>query len=235
MSRHRASARVAPQHCPILSPDGFDCWQRPAKVNRPQAKNGLSAIHLKFADFWSRHWGVPYSTEENRECAFGQFVSGDGTYKKTSSARPKFGVDTSFGYVEPQERKAVSGAEVTGTFRSYFTGKFKGSYNEILIQALGGNRLKIQMKLVYPFEAAAGTSVNVGEASGEAVIQDNTAVFTPKESGACKITLEFSMFSRPGTLIVTTENNSECGFGLNVSADGTYKKTSGAKPKFGVN
>src|SRR5215831_18633104 len=46
---------------PDLSPDGFDCWQRPAKVNRPQAKNGLSAIHLKFADFWSRHWGVPHS------------------------------------------------------------------------------------------------------------------------------------------------------------------------------
>jgi hypothetical protein len=34
------------------------------------------------------------------------------------------------------QRKAVSGAEVTGTFRSYFTGKFKDSYNEILIQAL---------------------------------------------------------------------------------------------------
>jgi hypothetical protein len=155
-----------------------------------------------------------------------------GTYKKTSGDRPKFGVDTSFGYVEPQGRKAVSGAEVTGTFRSYFTGKFKGSYNEILIQALGGNKLKIQMKLIYPFEAAAGTSVNVGEASGEAVIQDDTAVFTPEEGGACKITLEFS---RPGTLIVTTENYSECGFGLNVSGDGTYKKTSGAKPKFSVN
>ena len=38
--------------------------------------------------------------------------------------------------------------------------------------------MKIQVKLVYPFEAAAGTSVNVGEASGEAVIEgylDGTA------------------------------------------------------------
>ena len=101
--------------------------------------------------------------------------------------------------------------------------------------------MKIQVKLVYPFEAAAGTSVNVGEASGEAVIEGyldgtaDTAVFTPKEGGACTITLKFSRFSRPGTLTVTTENNSECGFGLNVSADGAYKKTSGAKPKFSVN
>jgi hypothetical protein len=98
------------------------------------------------------------------------------------------------------------------------------------------------MNLVYPFEAAAGTSVNVGEASGEAVIEKfsdkylaRTAVFTPKEGGVCKITLEFSRFPRPGTLTVTTESNSECDFGLNVSADGTYKKTSGAKPKFSVN
>jgi hypothetical protein len=132
------------------------------------------------------------------------------------------------------QRKAVSGAEVTGTFRSYFRGKFKGSYNEILIQALGGNKLKIEMELIYPYVSGAGITANVGSASGEAVIQGDTAVFTPEEvAGApCKITLKFS---KPGTLIVTTENNIECGFGHNVSADGTYKKTSSAKPKFGVN
>lgn len=130
------------------------------------------------------------------------------------------------------QRKAVSGAEVTGTFRSYFKGKFKDSYNEILIQALGGNKLKIEMSLVYPYESSAGITANVGEASGEAAIQGSTAVFAPGDDKSCKITLEFS---KPGTLIVTTENNIECGFGHNVSADGTYKKTSGAKPKFGVN
>jgi hypothetical protein len=134
------------------------------------------------------------------------------------------------------QRKAVSGAEVTGTFRSYFTGRFKDSYNEILIQALGGNKLKIEMNLVHPYEASAGISVNVGSASGEAVIQGDTAVFAPgndaADSKSCKMTLKFS---KPGTLIVTTENNIECGFGHNVSADGRYKKTSGAKPRFGVN
>jgi hypothetical protein len=134
------------------------------------------------------------------------------------------------------QRKAVSGAEVTGTFRSYFKGKFKGSYNEILIQALGGNKLKIEMGLVYPYEVNGELSANVGSASGQATIEGDTAVFVPDDTAAdnkpCKITLKFS---KPGTLIVTTQNNMECGFGLNVSADGTYKKSSGARPKFGAN
>jgi len=60
------------------------------------------------------------------------------------------------------QRKAVSGAEVTGTFRSYFTGKFKGNYNEILIQALGGNKLRIEMELTYPFEVNGELSANLG-------------------------------------------------------------------------
>jgi hypothetical protein len=131
------------------------------------------------------------------------------------------------------QRKAVRGAEVTGTFRSYFRGKFKGSYNEILILALGGNKLKIEMDLVYPYQVNGEMTANLGSASGEAMIEGDTAVFTPEDaaSASCKITLKFS---RPGTLIVTTENNIDCGFGHNVSADGTYKKTSGAKPKFGA-
>jgi hypothetical protein len=134
------------------------------------------------------------------------------------------------------QRKAVGGAEVTGTFRSYFKGKARGSYNEILIQALGGNKLRIEMELVYPHEVDGEMSANVGTADGEAVITGDTAVFMPGEpapdSEPCKIKLKFS---RPGTLIVTTENNLNCGFGFNVSADGTYRKTSRAKPKFRSN
>jgi hypothetical protein len=137
------------------------------------------------------------------------------------------------------QRKAVSGAEVTGTFRSYFKGKFKGNYNEILIQALGGNKLKIEMELTYPFVVNGELSANVGSASGEAMINGDTAVFVPvysddaaADNKSCKIILKFS---KPGTLIVMTPHNMDCGFGHNVSADGAYKKSSSAKPKFGVN
>jgi hypothetical protein len=131
------------------------------------------------------------------------------------------------------QRKAVSGAEVTGTFRSYFKGVGRGSYNEILIQALGGNKLKIEMSLIYPYKANREALANVGEATGAAVIKGDTAVFVPdyaaENKNECRITLKFSA---PGKLIVTTENNLDCGFGFNVEADGTYKKTSSAKPKF---
>jgi len=133
------------------------------------------------------------------------------------------------------QRKAVTGAEVTGTFRSYFKGKYRGSYNEILIQALGKNKLKIQMDLIYPYKVNREALANFGSATGEAVLTGDTAVFTPDYSREaneeCQITLRFA---KPGTLIVSTENNQGCGFGLNVYADGTYRKTSSAKPKFGT-
>jgi hypothetical protein len=131
------------------------------------------------------------------------------------------------------QRTAVSGAEVTGTFRSYFKGSARGSYNEILIEALGGNKLKVEMSLTYPYKANREALANVGEATGEAIIKGDTAIFVPdyakENNNACRITLKFS---KPGTLVVTTENNLDCGFGFNVEADGTYRKTSPAKPKF---
>jgi len=131
------------------------------------------------------------------------------------------------------QRAAVTGSEVTGTFRSFFKGKYRGNYNEILIQALGKNRLKIQMELVFPYTVNREQMANVGAATGEAVINGDTAVFTPDDLSEtdqpCKITLTFA---KPGTLVVSTENNINCGFGLNVAADGTYTKTSSAKPKF---
>jgi len=132
------------------------------------------------------------------------------------------------------QRRAISGTEVTGTFRSYFTGSARRSYNEILVQALGGNKLKIEMNLIYPYKANREALANFGEASGEATIKGDTAVFVPdyaaENNKECKITLKFSI---PCTLMVTTENNLDCGFGFNVGADGTYRKTSSAKPKFG--
>ena len=131
------------------------------------------------------------------------------------------------------QRKAVSGAEVTGTFRSYFKGA-RRSYNEILIQALGGNKLKVEMNLIYPYKANSDSLPNFGSASGEATIKGDTAIFIPdfavENNSSCKITLKFA---KPGTLIITTENNLDCGFGFNVEADGTYRKTSSVKPAFG--
>lgn len=128
-------------------------------------------------------------------------------------------------------RKAVSGAEVTGTFRSYFKGKFKGSSNEIQILALGKGKLKVRLDLIYPYIDRGGDmTANMGQSEGEADIVGDTATYTDNEYGECKITIKFV---KAGLIKVTQEGEpSGCGFGFNVSATGTYKKVSGAKPKF---
>lgn len=129
-----------------------------------------------------------------------------------------------------QKRASVSGKEVTGTFRSYFSGKFKGSYDEIKIEALGKGKLKVAFNLTYPYVVNGEMSANLGTNEGVATIEGDTAIFKDKEYEQCTITLKFT---QPGTLVVTQSGSDfECGFGHNVSASGTYKKTSSAKPKF---
>jgi hypothetical protein len=128
-------------------------------------------------------------------------------------------------------RKSVSGSEVTGTFHHAFTGKFKGSANEIKILALGKGKLKVSFDLLYPFIDGNGEkSANMGQLEGNATITGDTATLTSSEFGPCTITIKFV---RSGTIRVTQNSDlSDCGFGHNVSADGTYKKVSGARPKF---
>lgn len=131
-------------------------------------------------------------------------------------------------------RSAVGGTEVTGTFRSYFSGKYKGNYDEIKILALGKGRLKVSFSATYPYvDGSGGMSANTGEAEGEAEISGDTAVYSNSDFGQCKITIKFV---KPGQIKVTQNGaDYECGFGHNVSATGSYKKFSGAKPKFDEN
>jgi len=128
-------------------------------------------------------------------------------------------------------RKRVSGAEVTGRFSHKFTGKFRGESSDIKILALGKGKLKIAFDLIYPFIDGSGEkSANMGQLEGNASISGDTATLTNSEFGPCTITIKFV---RPGTIRVTqNSDDSDCGFGHNVSAEGTYRKVSGAKPKF---
>jgi hypothetical protein len=130
------------------------------------------------------------------------------------------------------QRKAVSGAEVTGTFKSNFAGKFKDFSNEIYIKSIGGGKLQISMNLVYPFEYAKGEmSVNMGEAEGVATIVGDTATFKPDGTETCTITIKFVKL---GTIKVTEDGgDSGCGFGHNVYSAGTYQKVSGKKSASG--
>lgn len=126
-------------------------------------------------------------------------------------------------------RAGVPASEVNGTFRSYFKGKFKGSFNEIKILSVGRGKVKIALDLIYPYTYGKGElTANVGQLEGVAEISGDTAVYSSEEFGACKITIKFV---KPGTISINQEGGSECGFGLNVTADGTYKKVSAAKPR----
>lgn len=131
-----------------------------------------------------------------------------------------------------RSRASVSGAEVTGTFRMSFIGKkYKDFSNQLDILALGGGKLKIAFDLVYPYTLQNGEiSVNMGSLSGEASIKGDTAVYESTEFGPCKITIKFV---RPGEVKITQSgSDSDCGFGHNVTSQGTYRKVSGKKPKF---
>lgn len=138
---------------------------------------------------------------------------------------------STFGYAQ-KSRASVSGTEVTGTFKMSFIGKkYKDFSNQLDILALGGGKLKIAFDLVYPYTMQNGeVSVNMGALSGEASIKGDTAIYASDEFGPCKITIKFV---RPGEVKVSQEgSDGTCGFGHNVTSQGTYRKVSSKKPKF---
>jgi hypothetical protein len=115
--------------------------------------------------------------------------------------------------------KSVTAAQVNGTWKTK-SGEFK-------IWALGQQRLQIEFSGTYEYKTPQGPSANEGEGSGIATIEGDTAIFKPEGAeDECRITLKFT----GGKLVVT--QTGICGFGHNVTAEGTYKKVSAKKPKF---
>ncbi|MEK6337067.1 MAG: hypothetical protein AABM67_19260 [Acidobacteriota bacterium] len=125
------------------------------------------------------------------------------------------------GLAASQGGRIVTAAEANGTYRS--------GRNEIKILALGQNKLRIQMNLTYEYKSQAGPMANVGEATGEATIENDVATFHPPDTENCTITIKFL---RGNKIRVTEDRTINCGFGLNVSSEGTYTRIKGGKPKF---
>src|SRR5437764_11299113 len=113
----------------------------------------------------------------------------------------------------------VTAAQVNGTW--------KLGNNEFKIWALGQQKLQIEFFGTYEYKSPHGPMANTGEGSGIARIEGDTAIFKPEGAeDECQITLKFI----GGKLIIT--QTGICGFGHNVTAEGTYKKVSTKKPKF---
>lgn len=128
-------------------------------------------------------------------------------------------------------RKSVSAAEVNGTYKMNFRGKYSKMSNEIKILALGNNKLRVAFDLIYPYTLRNGEiSVNMGGLDTTGTIVGDIANIYPEGLQQCEITIKFV---RPGTIKVTQDGtDADCGFGHNVFASGTYRKVSGRKPTF---
>src|SRR5437879_8712900 len=106
-------------------------------------------------------------------------------------------------------------------------GTWKMKDNEFKIWALGQQKLQIEFFGAYEYKSPHGPTANTGEGSGTAQIEGDTAIFKPEGAeDECQITLKFAS----GKLIVT--QTGICGFGHNVTAEGTYRESSSKKPKF---
>jgi hypothetical protein len=125
------------------------------------------------------------------------------------------------------QRKSVSAAEVTGTFK--LTSDANRS-SEFKILSVGKGELKVEfftaLKLGPNGEARGNTASGIGTAK----MNGDRAFFTPTGQGAeeCLIIIKFVKL---GQIKVTQEGT--CGF-INemISTEGTYKRTSATKPKF---
>lgn len=115
-------------------------------------------------------------------------------------------------------RRIVTAAQINGVY--------KYDRNDFRVLALGHNKLKVQFNGEW---MTRGGYPNIGEAIGEATISGNVATFIPGDTTKCKITMTFLR----NKMIVEQEGlDSDCGFGHNVMARGTYRRVKAGKPKW---
>jgi hypothetical protein len=117
---------------------------------------------------------------------------------------------------------SIDAKQVTGTWES--------ENNVISILALNDEKLKVELDLSYEYPLETGSGTNLGFALGQTTLKERTAIFIPPDTENCKITMQFETEKM---MKVTQEGKPiECGFGLGVYANGSYKKVSSAEPKF---
>jgi hypothetical protein len=126
-----------------------------------------------------------------------------------------------------QQPKIVTAAQVNGTWAYRFRNSRSGT---IRILALGKQRLKVEFIGLYTYpldDGTKNTNTNMGEGQSIAIIEGNKATFKPDYAEAeCLITMTFTRG------VMEVEQSSFCGFGLNVTLAGTYRRVSSRRPRF---
>lgn len=106
-----------------------------------------------------------------------------------------------------------------------FNGTWVREGAELGLWAVDDERLQVSFRGEHTYFSDAGPMVNVGEADGWARVNGDTAVFRPiGREVDCAITMRAST----GSLDVREQG--DCGFGLNVTAAGTYRRISRERP-----
>jgi hypothetical protein len=117
---------------------------------------------------------------------------------------------------------------VTGTYWSRW-GDSRG--HEVEVQELPGKRLQFELHATHIIGGACDDPyVTEGGAYGHAALTGAVAVWQTDEwGGLCRLTFSFG----PDELTVTQDGMAQhCGFGGEVTADGTYHRTSRQPPHF---
>ena len=122
---------------------------------------------------------------------------------------------------------AAAGCSGASSGAGRFNGTWEAPGAQLKLWALDEQRLQVEFRGEYEYDSPAGPMVNVGNGAGEAAVAHDTATFRPEEADAdCAIAMTL-IDSR----LDVTETGS-CGFGLNVTAAGTYQRIDDDRPAF---
>jgi hypothetical protein len=125
---------------------------------------------------------------------------------------------------QPQDLAGAGRAGVPAGFN--YEGTYRTGRNEIKLLRVDATRAKCD---VY---AERALDHNSGFATGDATVDKDRATYSDTSMGHCTIRMDFA----PGGKLKVTQpgEDSDCGFGFGVRADGTYTRVSSARPTIGV-
>lgn len=109
------------------------------------------------------------------------------------------------------------------------TGTYRSRWSEFKIQSLGVNRLHVRFDDTYQYKVGGEMMANTGTGDGMTTLKGNVAIFVPQDTKGCSISLTFV---GQKLIVKQTGSDADCGFGHNVTADGTYIKRSSRPPNF---
>jgi hypothetical protein len=121
----------------------------------------------------------------------------------------------------PQAAKAKPSRSVTG----HYVMRRSAFHNTLDVQQLPGGKIKFDLIALWVSQNNP-ENVHNGEIQAIVSLENGVAVY---QEGTCRIKMEF-LPTR--VRISESADTSDCGFGVNVTAAGSYRKTDTKKPKF---